>query len=49
MLSSITSAQFTEWVAFYHVERQIRAEIKEQADLEREALYGADEIRAKLT
>ena len=45
LLSSISSAELSEWRAFYKVRAELQKEASERAALEREALAGVDEIR----
>lgn len=48
LLSNISSAELTEWRAFYKVRQELQKEANELAALEREALVGVDEIRSQI-
>jgi hypothetical protein len=48
LLSNTSSAELSEWRAFYQVRREFQKEANELAALEREALAGVDELRAQV-
>jgi hypothetical protein len=48
MLANMSAKQFGEWMGFILAEQELKEEARQQAEMEREALTGAAEIRARV-